>query len=395
MKKKIFLYSSCSLWLLFSCYTNTMAIEFKMLTSNEFLIPPEETISNELWLAAPSITIDGLARDDLFLFAGLDDSSAVIPQKTNTSGNINITGYCTKDLWALANKINITGKIEEHTRIAAKDITLQGNFGKSVVSIASTLASGSNAVFNEDAILLGNYVIADGYFKKNVKIIAQQITLSGVFMGDLEIVAKDVTVLPSAQFRGRLSYDAPSEIVLSDSQRSTMPSPPIRITEQEVKDKKTSSNQKQFWQLIMFLGALPCAWLLIRIFPQIAQNSMLALRNSFWQSMLVGLIIIAAFPVIAAFSIASVIGIPLLIVVSAIISIMAYAGKFVVAGFSVSMFAQKSKILKLLSFALVLFMVYGLSAIPILGTIFTIILFILGIGTITFSMFMQKNKDAQ
>ncbi len=260
-----------------------VAIEFKSIEKAPFIVQTNQIITNELWLAASAIIIDGTATDDLFLLGTVgvfpNDRSA-----TNSNGVIQISGLCQNDVWALANSVVITGSIVEHTRAIATDAKFGGIFGKSVIVLSSTLNSDSNAVFNGDCLFFGNYVIANGTFAKKVKIVCQQVTLSGVFSGDVEIVASDIVVQPSAEFKGRILYTAPSEIKLSKEQLARMPDPPVRVMETIKKQERSLFAENQLWLFFMFMGAIPCAWLLNKMFPELAMRAISNLLNSFWLS---------------------------------------------------------------------------------------------------------------
>jgi hypothetical protein len=370
---------------------DAISLEFKVLHDKNFVVPAEETITNELWLAAPSISIDGLAGDDLFLLTWFDTSYQ--EAETNSGGKIEIGGCCANDLWAMANTIVISGQIAEHARVIGKDVELKGVFGKSVLAISTTLNCNSNAIFNEHVMLFGNYVIATGTFNKNIKIVCQHATLSGRFLGDVDVAAADITIQPSASFRGRILYTSPSEIVLSQEQLSTMPEPPIRrADEQSEKQKKATTAEHHLWRLLMFISSLPCAWLLVKLFHGMADDSIFILRNSFWKSVLTGFIIFAVLPVVIVIGIVSIIGIPIVLIITVALSIMAYAGKFIVAGAAVTAFAQKNKIIRYLSFAVVLLLLYELTMLKIVDVLLPALLMIIGTGTLTLAIFMYKNK---
>ena len=191
--------------LLFAAVCCTQAIEF--IQTNQFTVVKGASISNETWVSAQTVTINGTAVNDLF----------------TTAQAVDLNGTFTGDVWSFGNNITAAGIFQNDVRLISKTAQIFGTIHGSVIASGTTVKIDRTAQIYGDLLCIGENIIIEGLVSGNVKILSPfnlqtRVTLGGKINGDVTIEAQDIVVLPGTILNGNLTYTAPGELVLPPAQ---------------------------------------------------------------------------------------------------------------------------------------------------------------------------------
>jgi cytoskeletal protein CcmA (bactofilin family) len=296
------------------------------IQTNAFITAEGEITADDLLIAANYIEIKGLAQNDLFLIS----SSQSWKELNEKEGAILLAGKCANDVWAVANKIDVSGNIQDHARLLAKLITVSGIVSNSAIFIANTIHITQTACLGKDVRLIGENVLVEGRVDGNLNIFGKNITLSGECSGNVQLTAADIAVLPKTRIGGNLVYRSPRELVLDKN--VVLQGRLMRAVEGVAKEERKPfiswpSLAMQSW---LFIGALAAGVLLLLIFPALVENSVREINNSAWKCMLVGSMAACLIPLACLFLALSIIGLPLAMLAAAFFAVLAYISKLMV-----------------------------------------------------------------
>ncbi|MEI6835287.1 MAG: hypothetical protein WCK59_00440 [Candidatus Falkowbacteria bacterium] len=346
---------------------------FEVKVDNSVKLNKEEIADGNVYASCSDMTIDGTVNGDLIALCK----------------NITVNGTVNGDLIAFSNNITVNGEIKGSARIAGTNLNINGQIDHNVNAFGTeinlspnskvgwdVLIAGVNGVFN--GIISGNlhgYISAakiSGKIGKNINLkINPESTSSG--QGGL-LITKDAVVA------GGLTYSA-NQVAKIESPSSIVGA----IVRQEVKNKEASpvaALSKIFYKLAaLFLIGLVILSLNKKVIYKASNN----LEKKYWQSALIGLVILIAAPLVIIFFIFTVIGIPLSLMLLATYLIALFLS-IIVSSFFVGELLFKRIFKKTLNIFLVL--IIGLlifvlaAAIPVVGGLITLLFIIYGLGAI-------------
>ena len=152
-----------------------------------------EVVDDDLYVAAESITIDGVLNGDLWAAA-------------NT---ITINGIVNGSVMAAGNKINISGDVTHAVRAVGESIDINGSVGGDVLAGCGNLniaaEIGGDLLFGADVALL------DGHIEGDIKGNGSAVTISGGIGGSVELEVETLAILSTANIGGDLSYTSEEE----------------------------------------------------------------------------------------------------------------------------------------------------------------------------------------
>ncbi len=296
---------------------------FDLIHTNVFELASGETLANETWLGAGRITLNGEARDDVFLLAGADRTA---PASSN--GVITLAGDCRDDVWALADRVEIGGRAGGHVRAAARTVRVTGEIGKGALLMGSAVSLAPESHLAGTARLIGENLVAEGCVEGRLTLLGNKVTLSGSFSNDVRVTAQDVVVLPGTRIGGDLVYTAPSELILDKGV-----SLGGRLVRQPAPAAPANAWSSLFVKVWLGLAALLAGIVLFRLFPRFALAAADRLRYSFWKCLLTGFVILALTPLLCLAGLVSFVGLPLALLLAMAALILVYLSKLVVAVF--------------------------------------------------------------
>lgn len=295
--------------------------------TNDFTLPESETLSGDLWLWANRIDIAGAARGDLFLCASAE--SAFKP--ANTTAWINISGRCENDVWAMGNKIRLTGTVNDHARLLATAIEVSGTVTNSAFFLGNAVQLAKSSRMEADAWLIGENLVSEGRVCGDLTLVGKSVTLGGTCEQDVYLTAADIVVLPGTEIMGNLIYRSNKDLVPDRKAiihgRLVRESLPAEARPAASRHSR-GSLLVQAW---LFLGAGVVGMVLLAVFPAFVAGAVAHLRATTWRCILVGLLGVWIIPLLILFTVISVIGIPLGLLLCAFLMISTYLGRILVA----------------------------------------------------------------
>lgn len=290
----------------------------------DFTCGAEQVLTNELWLMARTITIEGQAMDDLFLF-----SEASTGMATNTPSTVRIGGQARSSVWAFGESIETSGSIDRHARLLGyRIVEVAGRIERNLIAAGGTISLPESASIGGDALLAGRDVVVEGSVAGNTRIYAESATLSGSFTGDVTVVAPEITVMPGTRIGGDLHYRMDQDLILDSAValrgkliREETPAPEPRAT----------SLADVALQMALCMAAIVVGLVFARLFPGITGLSIQRLMDSLWKCLLIGFVAGCLIPMTAFFLLFTLIGIPLALLTLFAYIILIYLGKVVAA----------------------------------------------------------------
>ena len=134
--------------------TGANAIEF--VQRDQFISSEAETLRDEMWISAQTITISGEALDDLFAAGGVLD----------------LRGNFKSDVWAGGDQVIAAGRFSDHVRLVSRTAEVSGTFGGSLTALGTTVKIDPSATIAKNILCLGENIISEGTIAGNAHIVA-------------------------------------------------------------------------------------------------------------------------------------------------------------------------------------------------------------------------------
>ncbi|MBC8207508.1 MAG: polymer-forming cytoskeletal protein [Kiritimatiellales bacterium] len=349
---------------------SAQAIEF--IQTNQFVITEMESMPEESWISAQSLTINGSVSNDLFASAPV----------------MELNGTFHGDAWCAGNSITGAGIFLNSARLISRITQIQGTHYGSVTAVGTTVKIDRTAVLYSDLLCVGENVILEGSVSGKVRVLAQRVTLGGQIKGDTSITAQEIVILPGTVINGNLSYQAPNELVLSPSvilngelQRRFSPAPVRRLM------KKNLGGHFMF-----ALAALVTGLVFIGLFPRYNGTALHLLSESRGLCSLAGFAGLVLLPMGAFVLLLTVVALPLSILILLFYFILLYLSKIAVALWIGSAVLRrrefnKQKIAAPLTLGLLI--LYALTSFTAAEMIVNILVIILGLGALLIALFKK------
>ncbi len=358
------------------------AVAMDIRREDRFVVRADQTVSNELWLAADKIVIKGTARDDVFMAGGL----------------ISLGGEFQNDVWAIGEVVDFHGKAAEHVRLMGRAVEVGGTADGSLVAAGNSVKVAESAEIQGDALLAGENVLTEGRIDGNIRVIATSVTLSGKFGGNVRVISDDIVVVPGTQIKGNLAYTASKELVLDS--RVTLGGQLIRkdVEAFEGRPATASWNEVVFTQTFLYLCALVVGLPFVGLFPQFAGRAIRHLRSAGWKCALVGAAAFGLMPLLGFFVMLTLIGIPLGLLLLTVYVILLYLSKIVVAlvigGGLLQRRGPQPFIRIFTAMSLGLMVIYAVTALPVAGRILALAVVLTGLGAMMLALFAAEPAAA-
>ncbi len=159
------------------------------------LVGPGETIDDDLYAFAATITIQGTVNGDL-VAAGQ---------------SVVIAGTVTGDVIAAANTVTISGRVGGTLRAAAVTVTLAGDVARDAVIGSGNLTLAPNASIGRDLLLGVGQGTIGGRVARTIVLGGGTINLAGQVGGDVRGEVGTLSLAPGATVDGALRYTSDNE----------------------------------------------------------------------------------------------------------------------------------------------------------------------------------------
>lgn len=313
-----------------------------------------QTINGDYFAANSTVNLEGTVNGDAYL----------------AGGDVNVDGTINGDLLAAGGNINIKGKVTGNVRSAGGQITISGNVGKNV-SLA-----GGNLSLLDGAKVEGNLAAAGG-----------NMSLSSTIGGSVNSAVSQLNIAKGSNVSKDLTYWSNNSAIISKdasvSGKITQYASP-KFNFGRAGATGFLGGVFSFYRVVSLVSSLIVGFLLIRFLPLYAQETAGIIFKKPWQSFLVGLASIVAFPVLILALVITVFGFPLAILLGATFFILLYFSKIfvgLVIGQKLLDFGGQ-KLNPYLTFIVGLIILGFLSYVPFLGGAVIFILGLMGLGAI-------------
>jgi uncharacterized Tic20 family protein len=345
------------------------------------VISNTETVDDDLFVGAESVTIDGNVLGSVFVGTG----------RYAQSGSIK------GDLVLGTENAIISGSVGGDIYVGAGSVTISNaKIGGNIIAGAGTIT------IDKESQIGGSLIAGSGDLKnaapvgRNVVVGASTVYLDSKVGKEVRVGGGDIALGPNANIAGNLTYafDEESDNVAQDPKAVVAGTTSRYTPPQQVQDEmnKSREDMRKFgmaanrgWLLISFIGSLLVGFLLLKLLPKTSLGLSNQVKDGLLHSIGIGfLIVVFAIPVLLVLAL-SIIGLPLagllllLLCIALHIAklVASYAlGRFVTAQFNLN----KTGIYATAFIGLSIF--YLLRAVPGIGWIVSTLFTWTGLGAI-------------
>jgi len=336
-----------------------------------------------------------------FVFAILFSSSVLAQEKAKPTiklpvfmaGDIQLVDKVTDgDLMISGKEVKIVSDINGDAYVAGGQVEINGNVKGNLIVVGGTVKISGKVLGNlimaggevmvNDSAEIGGYVLGGG----------RKINLLGNFLGPVKLGAENLMVGKKAVINGNLEADVSTSEISSDSKITGEKN--IRIHETQKVEVQTNQ-WKQFGyvgKVISFLGKLLVLLIFVRLFGQ--KIKQINLKDSFWSTIGLGLIVLIVVPILALILMVTVIAIPLsLIILDAYLVALCLSGivvSILVGGYIAKKTNLKANLYVQGFIGLLLLTLLGL--IPFVNGLVSFVVLLLGLGIISKSLKLYFSK---
>lgn len=377
------------LLLLFAFAGTALAVEFR--AGNDIFLDQEEVLSDDLYIAGGTVTVNQEVRGDLLVAGGV----------------VTIDANVRQDLIVAGGRVVINGNIGDDLRVVGGQVEIKQKVNGDVLVI------GGNGVLEKEALVGGDVILAGGNFDLkgdvggNVEGMVGRMTISGNVGRNVDLEVSSKLILSrQARIGGNLNYRSPlaSEID-SNSVQGELRYEPLKIASVWSWEKNRYLLSAPFlsYKLFVFAAYALLALLFTQISPYSFLNAVSEARGNFWRSLGVGLAAITAAAFTAFLAFVSGIGFFVgLLLLSFLLTIALFSQVCVgvlLGSLLIKMDKNSPKSRLFVSFLLGFFCYSLLTMIPIVGSIFAIIASLTAVGVFlrqkfTIWSFLRKKKLA-
>lgn len=306
------------------------------------------------------------------------------------SGETTISGVIEKDLLVGAGKVTLTGEVFGDVRLAGGDVIIKGIVHGDTVVLGGDVRIEDGSDLRGDILIAGGRVFVDAPITSFLKIVGGHITINDKLSGNTEITTQQLIFTDKAEVSGTLLYFSPTS---ARQNEDTVLSGEINFNQiNSITDstvfKKVVLNFINFWVLLQFVTTLLISFLLVYIFKVFSQEVSDYALNSFWKSILFGILSIVLIPIISIIFFISLIALPISIMLMLTLTFM-FVLAYSVAGIIVGMLIHKvmkkgeDPTVSFQSATIGVILLTVLQFVPYIGDLTRFIFFIIAIGTMS------------
>ena len=279
------------------------------------------------------------------------------------------------DVYVAGGQVEINGNVGGNLIVAGGKVEVLGKISKNLI-----MAGGEVKV--SESAEIGGYVLAGG----------QEISLLGKFMGPVKLGAENLIVGEKAVINSNLEADVYKTEISTTSK--IIGEKNIKI--HEVKKSEVNKNQLKkigyAGKFLAFLSKLLVVLVFVRLFGK--KLSKVNIKESFWSSIGLGLMVIIVAPFLIMLSLITVVAIPLSIITFVIYLIVLYLSTIVTSVVFGSYIFAKNKLKENIYLQAIvgLLVISLLGLIPVVGWLTHLIVLLLGVGIIfkSLKIYFQK-----
>ncbi|MFC1962721.1 hypothetical protein ACFLWB_01815 [Chloroflexota bacterium] len=363
-------------------FTATPVLAADLRSGDTVTVASGEVIDGDFYVAGGEIIIDGTVNGDIFGVGQLLTINGTV------NGGVSFAGQT----------LTINGEIAHSARLAGQTINVSGNIGRDLVAAGAEVMVMSTAKIGSDLILAVGTSRISGHINGNIRGSAGEVTITDEVGGNIDLKADKLTIAPTANIQGNLTYTSENETDLQEGAQiggTTIHKVP------EVKEPAgTSAGIGGKGKVIAFLMTLLTGIVIILVAPRRAVSVAASIRHRPWLSLGWGAIILFATPVAAIITFVTIVGVPVGLIGLALYGIAIYISQIAVGlfiGFWIIGYFSKAESRGILVGALALgfFVLTLLKLIPYVGFPLWLATVLFGIGAMVLSEKTLRAKGQQ
>lgn len=354
-----------------SCGVSTITIghTLKIVQVGEYIVPPGETETKDLYLWAQRISVEGTLDGDVI---GWFQTGA-------------IKGTVTQDLNVFAQELTIDGVVGDDVRAFAQSVTINGTVRGDVLVAGANIYITRGSVIEGDLLLGSGTATLNGTVNGDVKIATGAFEMDGTIGGNAFVGADgEFTVGENARFGGDLVYKAPSEVSFGPGvvKGTVTFHPDVEKAGERFVFPRAA---KVVFHILAFLAAIVAGSVIFALTKDHARRTAEIIRRKPLKSLGIGFIAFICTPIIVLICFILVVTAPLGAVVSLAYLAALYLAKLYVAAWLGNMILRRGgreDASPIPGMLLGLVILYALTAIPVLGTLLMFVIIFLGMGAL-------------
>ena len=325
--------------------------------------------------------------DDVYLVAGNANVDAnILNDLYIGGGSVMINGNIGEDLVVSGGWVTIMGDIGGDLRVLGGNVSVFGNVGDDIVLAGGKVDIGRDSVVGGSLATASGLLTVEGEINEDIRGGAGMLILNGKVNGDVTVTIQEkLDISEKAKIGGDLKYSALIEMNIPENAVGGE----IHFNKfEEVSLLKDLTMAFFIYKFLSYVSILVIMLLIILSVPKILVRSAELTKENVLKSFGIGFLTIIIAFVGALVLISTVVGIPISIIIFSILLILFYISKIFacvwIANYAMR-FKKKRKNLKWRMFwstALVLLAYFIVGLIPIIGQFVTLVLFMIGIGSI-------------
>jgi cytoskeletal protein CcmA (bactofilin family) len=162
------------------------------------VVPPDETIDDDLYAFGQTVTIQGTVHGDV-IAAGQ---------------SVTISGPVVGDVMAAGGTVVVNGPITGAARLAGQSVEINAPVGDDLLAGGATVNVNSRARISRDVLVGGNTVVLGGPVGRSIRAVAERLTIGGPVGGDVLAQAGTLHLANGADIQGSLSYTSNQDAVM-------------------------------------------------------------------------------------------------------------------------------------------------------------------------------------
>ncbi len=322
-----------------------------------------ETITDDLYTASNDVVV-----------AGTLDGNLIAAGDT-----ITINGTVTRDVWAVGSTITINGTVSGSIRGAGNTIVVNGTVSGDLLGAGNTVTVSKGATVGRDVWVGSGELVVDGTVGRNIKARSSSVRINGAVGGAVSVTSSQALQLgPAAVINGSVRSVAPEQ-----PQRDQAARVSGAVDYQPASQTQPNIFERIRGQLYWFLASVLLLVAILLYARRAARTAAALLRKQPGWSLLAGLAFALFVPLAAVILLVTVVGIPLALVSLFGYLLVLYTAKLFVALLAGQLLLQNDsdRFWPTLGAGLLgLFIVYILTALPLVGGVIGLLVAIFGTG---------------
>lgn len=339
-------------------------------TGNSVSISVSQTVENDFYAAAGSVTHSGEVKEDMYVVAG----------------SVTINGPIGTDLTAVGGTVQVNAPIGDDVRVVGGEVVISEDVSGDVFVFGGLLKILSSASIEGNVYFYGGEAEIEGDVEGAVMGRAESFNISGS-VGALDVSAVSVILGDKANVRGDLRYASVREL-----QRATGAVVEGQILKGEVAVKEDRGNASLVFVLSWVFSIL-CVFLVFRSrFGELLGD----IKNDTVRVGLIGLATLFIVPILSFILLATVLGAwlgVLALLITIILFILSFIILPIILGGWIMSYFTKTKRIDLLGLVLGVFALIFLSYLPVVGGMIIFVGYILVLGTIVNRVYSELRNS--